>query len=72
MASWKEDEWYVLSIAKVLDITPQQVRDHTWDEIAAQLGASGSYRVAQRMRHQGNPIWYTQEHIRDLRARRRI
>lgn len=69
---WRDDAWYVLGVARALDVTPQQVLDQTWDEIASQLDQQKVYRVATWMQHRGSPEFYTREHVRDLRERGKL
>lgn len=66
-ARWRDDAWYVLMLAKELDVTPGRVLEQTWDEIAAQLDQHNFYRVARGMRHQGNPAYYAREHVADMK-----
>lgn len=67
---WRDDPWYVLGVARALDVTPQRVLEQTWDEIAAQLDQEKPYRIATWMKHQGSPEFYTREHLLDLRRPR--
>lgn len=69
---WRDDRWYVLGIARALDVTPQRVLEQTWEEIAAQLDQQKTYRIACWMQHRGSPEYYTREHLRDLRKRHKL
>jgi hypothetical protein len=72
--NWKDDPWYVLNIAKILKLTPQEIQDQEWSQIQEQLGCEGIYLAAYRMTNSssGNAEYYTQLYLKELQAEREL